>query len=150
MTSLSPRMGQSSEMRPIHELHSLDTDILLAELGEVCERLDRFLSQEAVATIEYERANVNRYFSSMAESHAAKQREADHFTLTERDDVLTFAREVKGLTAVRDHITKLIDWRIYGKGAPRIQGGSEADNEEGRILQESSRSDSRRLVPQGQ
>lgn len=108
-------MVRNSEMRPIHSLHSLDTDTLLAELSEVCERLDRFLGQEAVAVIEYERANVNRYFASQAESHAAKQREADHFTLTERDDVLTFAREVKGLTAIRDHITKLIDWRTYGK-----------------------------------
>lgn len=105
-------MVHLSEMRPIHSLHSLDTDTLLAELGEVCERLDRFMGQEAVAVIEYERANVNRYFASSADSHAARQREADHFTLTERDDVLTFAREVKGLSAVRDHITKLIDWRM--------------------------------------
>ena len=107
----SQRTVHLSEMRPIHELYLLETDVLQKELGEVSERLARFLDQEAVAVMEFERTNLNRYFSSGSESHAAKQREADYHSLQEREDVLTFTKEVKALTLIRDYLIRLIEWR---------------------------------------
>jgi hypothetical protein len=113
----------------LQELIEQDTGVLVAALAEVTANRLNALEQHAKAQMLFDRTYINRYMQSSANSHAAKDREAEFHAQAYKEDQTEFAKQIALHTTVADFITRLIDWRINGESSSRIQGRFGADTE---------------------
>ena len=117
-------------MRPFHEYPTLDLPQLAAELANTVKLLYGSYGEYAKALADYEREHLSAYYAADEDSHAARTRFADYQTRSLHDDVTTFEQNIAAYKVLYDFLTNLIQWRINGNQAPRIQRGTEADHEE--------------------
>ena len=110
-------------MRPIRDYHTLSIPDLEAEVCIVGDLLYRSIEQVGKFRVQHHCDNLLFYHESQAESHAAKQRQADYNTQNQFADLVEFEQQVIAYRLSYETLVAMISWRRseHGEEASRLQ-----------------------------